>query len=111
MLGWALPIRAGTSPAIVKAEAWLTRPASSEESRSTSTSWPFPVASRWRRAARMPTDGEEAGEDVDQGDADLLRLALGAAGDAHQPAERLHAAGRTRGAPPRRRLPKPVIEQ
>ena len=31
----------------------------------------------------------EAGDHVDQGDADLQRLAVGLAGDAHQPAERL----------------------
>ena len=32
---------------------------------------------------------EEAGEDVDERDTDLLRLAAGVAGDAHQPAEGL----------------------
>ena len=55
--------------------------------------------------------GEEAGDDVDEGDADLLRLAVGLAGDAHQPAERLDqqvvARQRGAGAP----APKPVIEQ
>ena len=56
MLGWALPIRPGTLPAMVYAEAWLTSPASSDESRLTSTRWPSPVRSRWRSAARIPTE-------------------------------------------------------
>ena len=55
MLGWALPIRCGTTAAIVYADPWLTSAPSSADSRLTSTSWPRPVASRWRVAARIPT--------------------------------------------------------
>ena len=58
-----------------------------------------------------PDRREEPGEDVDERDADLLRLAVRVAGDAHQPAERLDqqvVAGQ-RGAA--LAAPKPVIEQ
>jgi hypothetical protein len=37
-----------------------------------------------------PDRGEEPGHDVDERHADLLRLSLGIARDAHEPAERLH---------------------
>ena len=53
-LGCALPIRNGTTPPAAYAELWFTRPVSAEDNRLTSTSWPWPVASRWRSAARMP---------------------------------------------------------
>lgn len=56
MLGCALPIRLGTTPATAYADAWLTRADSSELSRFTSTCCPCPVASRCRRAARMPSE-------------------------------------------------------
>ena len=49
--------------------------------------------------------------DVDERDADLERLPVGLAGDAHQAAERLDqqvVAGQRGAASP---LPKPVIEQ
>ena len=54
MLGWALPIRPGVTPAAVWAVDWFTSAASRQVSRFSSTAWPWPVRSRWRRAARMP---------------------------------------------------------
>ena len=56
--------------------------------------WPWPVASRWRSAARIATVGVHAGEQVGHGHADLLRAAARAvvalAGHAHQAAHALH---------------------
>ena len=53
-LGWALPMRCGTTPAAVKAPVWFTRPDSADASRLTSTCWPSPVRSRWWSAASTP---------------------------------------------------------
>ena len=50
---------------------------------------PRRCASRWRSGGQDADRGEEPGDDVDQRDADLLRLAVGLAGDGHQAAERL----------------------
>jgi hypothetical protein len=48
-----------------------------------------------------PDRGVEAGDHVDEGDADLQRLAVGLAGDAHQPAQRLHEQVVSRQLSPR----------
>jgi len=82
-------MRAGTKPPAVYDEPWFTRAASSEDSRSTSTLCPSPLLLRCCRAARIPTVEKQAGEDVDQGDADLLRLAVRVPRDAHQAADGL----------------------
>ncbi len=56
--GAALPMRPGVTPPAVNAVPWLTSAASREESRSTSTRCPAPVAVRWRSAARIPTEAK-----------------------------------------------------
>ena len=83
----------------------MTSAASSEDSRSTSTRWPPPAAVAMAERGEDADRREEAGEDVDERDADLLRLAVGLAGDAHQPAEGLDeqvVAGQRRAGAARR---------
>ena len=50
---------------------------------------PSPVSSRRRSAARIADGGIDAGEDVGEGDADLLRLAVRRAGQVHDAAHAL----------------------
>ena len=91
MLGWAFPIRCGTTPAAVYAEPWLTSAASSEASRSDLDQLAVAGAVAVAQRGEDADGGEQPRQDVDQCDADLLRLAAGLAGDAHQTAEGLHS--------------------
>jgi hypothetical protein len=54
MFGCWLPSRAGFSPVARKFMAWLASQATCASSMPMSICWPCPVASRWRKAARMP---------------------------------------------------------
>ena len=72
--GARCPSAAGTTPAIVYADPWLTSAPSSADSRLTSTSWPSPLASRWRSGGKDPDRRKQPGEHVDDRDAHLLRL-------------------------------------
>ena len=54
-----------------------------------STWQPSPVSSRRRSAARIADRRVDAGEDVGEGDADLLRLAVRVAGQVHDAAHAL----------------------
>ena len=69
---------------------WLTIPDSADESRLTSTCCPRPV--RWRScsADEHADGGVEPGQHVEDGDAGPEGLAVGVAGEAHQPADGLH---------------------
>ena len=111
MLGWALPIRPGTTPASVYAEAWLTSAASSADEQVDLDPLALAGGVAVAQRGQDPDRGEQPGQHVDQRHAHLLGLAVGRAGDAHQAAERLDQqviAGQL-GAPSP--APKPVIEQ
>ena len=69
-------------------DAWLASEATALDSRLTSTCWPRPVRSRCTMRGEHAHDDVLAGEQVDDGDAHLHRLAagltVGLAGDAHR---------------------------
>ena len=90
MLGCALPIRPGTTPAIVNAEPWLTSAGQQRREQVDLDALALAGGVAMAQRGEDPDRREQPGEHVDERDADLLRLAVGRAGDAHQPAERLH---------------------
>ena len=91
MLGWALPIRAGDDAGERVGAALVDQ---RREQRGEQVDLDqLPLAAGCVAVAKRGEDAdarEQPGEHVDQRDPDLLRLAVGRAGDAHQPAERLH---------------------
>jgi hypothetical protein len=110
MLGCALPIRRPTTPASVNADPWFT--SGGQERREQVDLHPLadPRGFAVAQGGEDPDRGEEPGHHVDERHPDLLRLALGVARDAHEPADRLHeqVVARQRRARPGA---EPVMEQ
>ena len=89
-LGWLLPIRNGTTPPATYALDWLTMPDSADDIRLTSTCWPRPVSSRVVQGGEHADRRVQSGHHVEDRDAGAVGRPVGAAGQAHQPRDRLH---------------------
>ena len=107
MLGWALPIRAGHRAGDRVAGGLVGERGRAATEQVDLDELPLAGALAMAQGGEDPDRGEQAGEHVDERDADLLRLAVGLAGDAHQAADGLDeqvVAGELR-AGARRRSP------